>query len=40
MFGIGFDTFASIVKFIGEDLVPKHVIMGLFKALDTFGVAL
>jgi hypothetical protein len=40
MFGIGFDIIALIVKFIGEDLVPKLVIMGLFKALHTFGVAL
>jgi hypothetical protein len=39
MFKIGFDTFALIVKFVGDDLVPKHVIMW-FKALDTFGVAL
>jgi hypothetical protein len=40
MFGISFDKFALIVNFIGEDWVPKHVIMDLFKALNTFGVAL
>jgi hypothetical protein len=40
MFGIGFDKFALIVNSIGEDWVPKHVIMGLFKTLNAFGITL
>jgi hypothetical protein len=29
---IGFDTFALVVNFIDEHCVPKHIIVGLFKA--------
>jgi hypothetical protein len=31
MFKMGFDTFALVIKFINEDWVPYHVIVGLFE---------
>jgi hypothetical protein len=34
-----FDMFALVVNFIGEDWVSKHVIVGLFKTLNTTRVA-
>jgi hypothetical protein len=40
MFKIGFNTFALVIKFINEDWVPYHVIVGLFEILNTYGTTL
>jgi hypothetical protein len=36
----GHDTFALVINFINSHWVPCHVTMGLFEAIDTFGVAM
>ncbi len=40
MLRMGFDTFALVVNFLNQEWVPCHVMIGLFKALDTSGIAL
>jgi hypothetical protein len=37
---VGFDTFTLVVNFINDCWEPRHVIVGLFEAHDTSGVAL
>ncbi len=36
----GFNTFALVINFINSNWVPCHVIMGLFKVVDTSRVAM
>ncbi len=35
-----YDIFALVVKFLGTDWQPKHITIGLFEAMDTFGQTL
>jgi hypothetical protein len=37
---IGFDLFKFCKNFISEYWMPKHVIIGLFEAIDTTRLAL
>ncbi len=34
------DTFVLVINFINSLWVPCHVIVGLFEAIDMFGVAM
>jgi hypothetical protein len=36
----GHDTFALVINFINSHWVPCYVTMGLFEAIDMFGVAM
>ncbi len=36
----GHDTFALVIDFINSQWVPCHVIVGLFEAIDMFGVVM
>jgi hypothetical protein len=36
---LSYDTFALIINFITQSWVPCHLIIELFKTLDTFIVA-
>jgi len=40
MFRIGFDTFMFIINFTNDNCVPYHVILRLFKTLNTFWATL
>jgi hypothetical protein len=40
MLQMGFDTFALVMNFLNREWVLCHVMIGLFKALDTSGAAL
>ncbi len=34
------DVFALVVDFLGENWMPKHIIIDLFEAFETLGQAL
>jgi hypothetical protein len=40
MFKRAYDVFALVIKFLGSDWQPKHVTIGLFKAIETTSQAL
>lgn len=35
-----FDTFAVVVNFVNNNLVPQHITIDLFESLNTFGTTL
>jgi hypothetical protein len=36
----GHHTFVLVINFINSHWVPCHVAVGLFEAIDTFGIAM
>jgi hypothetical protein len=34
-----YDIFALVINFLGRNWQPKHITIGLFGAMDTFGQA-
>jgi hypothetical protein len=35
-----YDIFIFVINFLGKVWLPKHITIGLFNAMDTYGQAL